>query len=137
MTPTVVTDQERHRRVTEEGSKRKRDLAGYRRIEGRCHREWAEALAARLPKVGEPAISDVWADVAGHLRSSLPSSTFSLWIEPLSAFGAEGSTLFLSAPEGIRAWTERRYSGLIREALAGAGAPYSQVEFVGEGEPCR
>ena len=28
-------------------------------------------------------------------------------------------TLYLSAPDGIRAWVERRYSGLIREALEG------------------
>ena len=40
-------------------------------------------------------------------------------MEPLSLEGVQGGTLFLSAPEGIRAWVERRYSSLIREALAG------------------
>jgi chromosomal replication initiator protein len=40
-------------------------------------------------------------------------------LEPLSLDGVQGGTLFLSAPEGIRAWVERRYSSLIREALAG------------------
>ena len=53
----------------------------------------------------------------GRLRASVPASTFQLWLEPLKPVGAQGATLYLSAPDGIRAWTERRYSGLIREAL--------------------
>ncbi len=51
-------------------------------------------------------------------RASVPESTYRLWLEPLEAAGAEGDTLYLTAPEGIRAWAERRYSSLIAEALA-------------------
>jgi chromosomal replication initiator protein len=71
--------------------------------------------------------------VQGRLRASVPPSTFQLWLEPLRVVGAQAETLLLSAPEGIRAWTERRYSGLIREALAGAGSGLSDVSLVAEG----
>jgi chromosomal replication initiator protein len=63
------------------------------------------------------------------LRDSVPESTFRIWLEPLRAEGDDGETLFLSAPEGIRAWTERRYSGLIGEALGAAGTPLTRVGF--------
>ena len=71
----------------------------------------------------------LWQTVQQHLRSSLPESTYRLWLEPLEATGVEGETLFLSAPEGIRAWAERRYSDLIAETLGAIDAPLSQVSF--------
>jgi chromosomal replication initiator protein len=63
------------------------------------------------------------------LRASVPPSTFQLWLEPLEVAGAQGQVLHLSAPDSIRAWTERRYSSLIREALAGTGAQLREVSF--------
>jgi chromosomal replication initiator protein len=71
----------------------------------------------------------LWRAVRERLRSSVPDSTWSLWLEPLEAVGAEGETLFLGAPEGIRAWSERRYSALIAEALREVEAPFTQVSF--------
>ena len=66
----------------------------------------------------------LWRATQERLRASVPESTFRLWLEPLRAVGAEGDTLYLTAPEGIRAWAERRYSALIAEALADSdGAP--------------
>jgi chromosomal replication initiator protein len=44
-----------------------------------------------------------------------------MWLEPLRPAGARGETLHLTAPEGIRTWVERRYAGLIEEALAESG----------------
>ncbi len=69
-----------------------------------------------------------------RLRASVPASTFQLWLAPLTAVGSQAETLFLSAPEGIRAWTERRYAGLIREALAGVGSPITEINLIAEGE---
>jgi chromosomal replication initiator protein len=63
------------------------------------------------------------------LEASVPESTFRLWLEPLEAVAVEGDTLFLSAPEGIRAWTERRYSSLIEEALGDSGTGPQRVSF--------
>lgn len=70
----------------------------------------------------------------GRLRASVPASTFQLWLEPLELAGARAETLLLTAPESIRAWTERRYAGLIREALAGTGSGITDVSLVAEGE---
>jgi chromosomal replication initiator protein len=76
----------------------------------------------------------LWRQVRKRLQSSVPESTYRLWLEPLEAAGAEGDTLFLSAPEGIRAWSERRYSSLIAEALGECGAPFDRVSFAAPGE---
>ena len=55
----------------------------------------------------------LWRATQDRLRASVPESTFRLWLEPLQAVGASGDTLYLTAPDGIRAWVERRYSALI------------------------
>jgi chromosomal replication initiator protein len=79
-------------------------------------------------------LDSLWKDVQARLRASVPVSTFQLWLEPLKVVGSRSETLLLSAPEGIRAWTERRYAGLIREAVAGAGSQISNVSFVAESD---
>jgi chromosomal replication initiator protein len=78
-------------------------------------------------------LDSLWRDVRDRLRASVPHSTFQLWLEPLRVEGAQGSTLHLSAPDGIRAWTERRYKSLIREALVATGAGLTEVSFAGAG----
>ena len=76
----------------------------------------------------EPVPQDVvalWERVRGDLRDSLPASTFKLWLEPLRPVSAQGQNLYLSAPETVRAWVERRYESALVEALrrhAGDGA---------------
>ncbi|HET8813843.1 MAG TPA: chromosomal replication initiator protein DnaA [Solirubrobacterales bacterium] len=80
----------------------------------------------------------LWRTTRERLRASVPSSTYSLWLEPLEPAGSEGDTLYLSAPEGIRAWTERRYSSLICEALRESDSTLSRVSFavpLGAGGP--
>jgi chromosomal replication initiator protein len=71
----------------------------------------------------------LWQTTQKRLEGSVPESTYRLWLEPLEAVGVEGETLFLSAPEGIRAWTERRYSSLIEEALDDSGTGLQRVSF--------
>jgi chromosomal replication initiator protein len=71
----------------------------------------------------------LWEATQARLRASVPESTYRLWLEPLRAAGVAGETLYLRAPEGIRAWTERRYSTLIAEALADSETRLSQVSF--------
>jgi chromosomal replication initiator protein len=71
----------------------------------------------------------LWRTTQERLEGSVPESTFRLWLEPLKAVGADRETLYLEAPEGIRAWAERRYSGLISQALAAAGTELTQVSF--------
>jgi chromosomal replication initiator protein len=72
----------------------------------------------------------LWRATQDRLKASVPDSTYRLWLDPLSAAGSDGEMLYLTAPEGIRAWAERRYSGLIADALAEAGGSIRRVSFV-------
>ena len=71
----------------------------------------------------------LWRATQDRLRASVPESTFRLWLEPLQAVGADADAIYLTGPEGIRAWAERRYSSLIAQALAAGGTPLRQVHF--------
>jgi chromosomal replication initiator protein len=77
----------------------------------------------------QPPLDALWRATQERLKASVPASTYGLWLEPLQVAGAEGQTLYLTAPEGIRAWTERRYSSLIAEALAELDSPLEHVSF--------
>ena len=79
-------------------------------------------------------LDSLWHDVQRRLRASVPPSTFQLWLEPLRVLGVRGDVLHLSAPEGIRAWTERRYAGLIRDAVRDADRGLREVRFSVVGE---
>jgi chromosomal replication initiator protein len=98
----------------------------------------APGVASQARRYGRRPVPDdsprneldaLWQATQGRLKSSVPESTYRLWLEPLQAAGTDSETLYLTAPEGIRAWTERRYSSLIVEALAEIGSPLSQVSF--------
>ena len=71
----------------------------------------------------------LWRATQDRLRASVPDSTYRLWLAPIKAVGVEGDILFLSAPEGKRAWTERRYASLISEGLADSGTEVRRVSF--------
>jgi chromosomal replication initiator protein len=71
----------------------------------------------------------LWRATKERLEASVPESTYRLWLEPLEAVGTEGDALYLTAPEGIRAWTERRYSSLIAETLAAVDPTLQRVSF--------
>ena len=71
----------------------------------------------------------LWQATQEQLRASVPESTYRLWLEPLQAVGSDAETLFLSGPEGIRAWAERRYSSLIVQALSKVAPALSRVAF--------
>ena len=102
---------------------------------GICEAPW---LACQARRYGRRPVADdssrtqldaLWRAAKERLETSVPESTYRLWLEPLEAAGADGETLYLTAPEGIRAWTERRYSSLIAEALAEIDSPLRQVSF--------
>ena len=71
----------------------------------------------------------LWRATQDRLRASVPESTFRLWLEPLEAIAVAGDTLYLTAPESIRAWAERRYASLIAEALADSDTALRRVAF--------
>jgi chromosomal replication initiator protein len=71
----------------------------------------------------------LWRATQERLAESVPESTYRLWLEPIEVVGADSDTLYLKAPEGIRAWAERRYSALIAAALAEMGTNLQRVSF--------
>jgi DnaA N-terminal domain len=106
-----VTIKERVRRVEEDGSRRKRDLVVWERVKAAERRE-------RFGEVRlDPGVQVALKGAQRRLRAAVPESTFKIWLEPLRAVGAQGATLYLSAPDGIRSWVERRYSSLLRQAF--------------------
>lgn len=89
-------------------------------------------VADRVPDApSRHELDALWSATRDELRAAVPESTFRLWLEPLKPAGAVGDTLYLSAPENVRAWVERRYATLIAEALTKAGGPLRQVGFAG------
>src|SRR5690348_2403900 len=71
-------------------------------------RRWAPARRYGRPPVealaGRQDLEALWEKVQAQMRASVPDSTYRLWLEPLKPAGAGGATLYLSAPEGVRAW---------------------------------
>jgi chromosomal replication initiator protein len=87
-------------------------------------------VARPVPDDSPPHDLDaLWRATRERLKSSVPESTYRLWLEPIEAVGVEDDTLFLTAPENVRAWSERRYSSLIAEALREAGSGLERVSF--------
>jgi len=74
-------------------------------------------------------LGSIWQAVTERLRVSVPDATFRLWLEPLRAAAAQGDTLYVKAPDGIRAWVERRYAALISQALTQVAAGLREVSF--------
>jgi chromosomal replication initiator protein len=72
----------------------------------------------------------LWGRVREQLQTTLPSSTFRLWLEPLRVVSAQGQTLFVAAPEGVRAWVERRYSSQLLDAVHTEAPSLTEVVFV-------
>ncbi len=86
--------------------------------------------AKRLNEALSPELLRAWVCTRRGLRRSVPPSTYRIWFKPLRPVEATGATVVLTAPEHrIVAWAERRYSGLIVEALT-ACSNFNSVSFV-------
>ena len=102
---------------------------------GICDAPWLPRQARRYGRRPVPddsprnELDALWRATQERLKAAVPESTYRLWLDPLEAAGVDGETLYLTAPEGIRAWAERRYSALIAEALAEIDSPLRQVSF--------
>ncbi len=79
-------------------------------------------------------LASIWNGVKEQLRAELPSSTFELWISPLKAVSVNASTLYLAAPDGTRAWVERRYALAVERALRVTSRGVQSVSIVAAGD---
>ncbi len=78
-------------------------------------------------------LASAWESAREDLRASLPPTTFELWLEPLRAVSARGSTLFVSAPEAVRSWVERRYLPRLEAVLRARIPGLSHVRLLTAG----
>ncbi len=83
----------------------------------------------------EETVYELWREVGKLLSSSLPESTFRMWLDPLEPVGRRGETLFLRAPESVRAWAEKRYSGLILHAVSRVESSITRISFADLTDP--
>lgn len=88
--------------------------------------------AERLAELESPESHQAWRTTREAVRQSVREHVYFLWIEPCAAFGTNGDTLILEAPDRVRAWTARRYSHLIEEALQ-QHSDFKKVQFVSSG----
>jgi chromosomal replication initiator protein len=83
-----------------------------------------------VPSASPDELDLLWKRVREQLEAALPSSTFRLWLEPLRVVSAQGSTLFVAAPQAVRAWVERRYADQVRQAVADQAPGLTELVFV-------
>lgn len=75
------------------------------------------------------SLSELWLAVVSQLKSSLPESTYRMWLAPLEPTGQRGETLFLQAPESVRTWAEKRYGNMILHAVSRVESTITAVSF--------
>lgn len=78
----------------------------------------------------EDDLAKLWQRVRRQLEDSLPASTFTLWLDPLRAVSAQGSTIFVAAPPAVKAWVERRYAERLLEVLREQAPGLDAIAFV-------
>ena len=77
-------------------------------------------------------LETIWDAVRRELRRDVTDFTFHIWLEPLEPAACERDTLYVRAPEHIRAWVAGRYMSVLRAALARALSAPMAVELVDE-----
>lgn len=62
---------------------------------------------------GGATVESSWGAIKSELRRVVGKPTFELWFEPLRPVGCVAKTLYLTGPDHVITWVERRYSGLL------------------------
>jgi chromosomal replication initiator protein len=79
------------------------------------------------------SLDALWEELRERLRAAVPESTFEIWLEPLRPAGTQGSTLYLTGPDGILTWVDRRYAALLRDALLASESGLTEIGFSAPG----
>jgi chromosomal replication initiator protein len=83
-----------------------------------------------VPEARSDDLTPIWDTAREDLRASLPASTYRLWVEPLKPVALRQGTLYLSAPESIRAWVDRRYGSRLLAAARRSEPSIAGMVFV-------
>jgi chromosomal replication initiation ATPase DnaA len=74
-------------------------------------------------------LATIWNGVREELRRTLPPSAFENWLEPLRAVGIQGTRLYVSGPDRVRDWFQRRYGAAATEALRRRAPGFTEIAF--------
>jgi len=74
-------------------------------------------------------LATIWNGVRDELRGTLPQSAFENWLEPLRAVGVQGSRLYVSGPDRVRDWFQRRYGAAATDALRRRAPGFTEIAF--------
>ena len=74
-------------------------------------------------------LTTIWNGVRDELRGTLPQSAFENWLEPLRAVGVQGSRLYVSGPDRVRDWFQRRYGAAATDALRRRAPGFTEIAF--------
>ncbi len=79
------------------------------------------------------AATEAWEKAKERLRSSVPESTFEIYLVPLEAAGERDGKLVLldTSDKGVGNWVRRRYLALIKQAVE-LFVDYSDIEIVSQ-----
>ena len=74
-------------------------------------------------------LTTIWNGVREELRGTLSQSAFENWLEPLRAVGVQGNRLYVSGPDRVRDWFQRRYGAAATEALHRRAPEFTEIAF--------
>ena len=95
----------------------------------RASRSLVDALVHTLQERPTQELNAIWNGVREDLRGTLPPSAFHHWLEPLRAVGVQGTRLYVSGPERVRDWFQRRYGPAATEALRRRAPEFTEIAF--------
>lgn len=78
-------------------------------------------------------LARIWSGARSDLRASVVEPNFEVYLDPLQALALDGGCLYISAPDRVRAWVERRYAPLILAALRRHAPSVRRVALVEPG----
>jgi chromosomal replication initiator protein len=82
-----------------------------------------------VPERPAQELNTIWDGVREDLRSALPPSAFHNWLEPLQPVAVQGTRLYVSGPERVRDWFQRRYGVAATEALHRRAPQFTEIAF--------
>ena len=86
-------------------------------------------VPAHLARRFETRADDDLGRSPGGAPHTLPPSAFENWLEPLRAVGIQGSRLYVSGPDRVRDWFQRRYGAAATEALRRRAPGFTEIAF--------
>jgi len=88
----------------------------------------SDGRSARGPAATAEATSE-WDLVRQSLKSSVPDSTYRMWLAPLRPVMVRAGVLHLTGPDATCTWVERRFMSLIVHAITNSDATVNSVSF--------